>query len=95
MEANNIRYIIKDSLNTYINMVNTLDEVHLILKSISKKLNDTYSVYGGSLDGNPVYEDNAVFRIPQDMKQFFKNKEYIHIYFFKFDINENKLVELY
>ena len=94
-QLNNFKYIIKDNLNTYIKMVDNLDEVHKVLNKLSYQFNDNYSTFGASLDGSPTYEDNAVFEIPADMRCVYKDEMYIKFYFFKFDINTNKLVELY
>lgn len=89
------KYILKDSLNTYISMHNTEDEVHEKLQEFSKKFRDTFSTFGGSLDGSPMYEDSAVFTMPEELKKQYNNKQYITFYFFKFDLKTNKRISLY
>ena len=91
----NEKYILKDSLNTYISMHDTEDEVYEKLQEFSKKFNDTFSTWGGHIDGKPMYEDSAVFTIPEELKKRYKNKEYITFYFFKFDLKTNKRIALY
>lgn len=91
----NFKYILKDSHNTCISMHNTEDEVYSKLHEFSKKFNDTFSTFGGSLDGSPMYEDSAVFTIPDEMKKHYNNNQYIKFYFFKFDLNNNEMVNLY
>jgi hypothetical protein len=92
---NNFKYIIKDNLNTYIKMVDSEKEVYQVLNKMSKQFKDTFSTFGGSLDGSPTYEDNAVFSIPYNMQPNYKNEKYIKFYFFKFDIETNQIVKLY
>jgi hypothetical protein len=92
---NNFKYIIKDNLNTYIKMVDSEKEVYEVLNKMSKQFKDTFSTFGGSLDGSPIYEDSAVYRIPYDMKPNYNNENHIKFYFFKFDIGTNQIVKLY
>ena len=89
------KYIIKDSLNTFIKMVDTLEEVYKILNEFSDIFKDNYSILGGSLDGSEIYEDNAVFTIPKDMQAMYCGNKYITIYFFKFNTTTNELIKLY
>ena len=96
----NEKYILKDSLNTHISMHNTEDEVHEKLQEFSKKFKSSFSTFGAAFDfdtgeARPTYEDNAVFDIPKEIQQEYGGEEYIKFYFFKFDLNENKLIELY
>mgnify|MGYP003654858213 FL=1 len=96
----NVKYILKDSLNTYISMHNTEDEVFDKLHEFSKKFKSSFSTFGAAFDfdtgeARPTYEDNAVFDIPKEMQQEYGGEEYIKFYFFKFDLNENKVIELY
>ena len=91
----NFKYILKDSHNTYISIHNTEDEVYSKLHEFSKKFNDTFSTLGGSLDGSQTFEDSAVFTIPDEMKKHYNNNQYIKFYFFKFDLNNNEMVNLY
>tara|TARA_R100001086_G_scaffold244681_2_gene174744 strand:- start:448 stop:729 length:282 start_codon:yes stop_codon:yes gene_type:complete len=91
----NLKYVLKDSLNTYISMHDTEEEVVERLQEFSKKFKDTFSIFGGSLDGRPVYEDSAVFTIPEELKKRYYNKQYITFYFFKFDLKTNKRISLY
>ena len=67
----------------------------MFCNKLSYQFNDNYSTFGASLDGSPTYEDNAVFEIPVDMRNIYRDIRYIKFYFFKFDINANKLVDLY
>jgi hypothetical protein len=92
---NNFKYIIKDNLNTYIKMVDNLNDVYDELEKLSYKFKDTYSTFGSSLDGSPTYEDSAVFEIPADMRCIYRDIRYIKFYFFKFNTETNKLVDLY
>ena len=91
----NVKYILKDSLNTYISMHDTEDEVYEKLQEFSKTFKDTFSTFGERLDGSPTFEDNALFAIPKEMQQNYGGEQYIKFYFFKFDLNENKVIELY
>ena len=92
----NIKYILKDSLNTHISMHNNQDEVMKIISKYAKKFkNDTWSIFGGRLDDLPCLEDNALFRIPEELKQNYDNNDYIQFYFFKFDLSTNKRIDLY
>ena len=91
----NFKYILKDSHNTYISIHNTEDEVFSKLHKFSKKFSDTFSTFGGSLDGSPTYEDSAVFRIPEEMKKQYNDSNYITFYFFKFDLDTNERIDLY
>ena len=96
----NVKYILKDSLNTHISMHNTEDEVFDKLHEFSKKFKDSFSTFGASFDfdtgeAKPTYEDNAVFTIPEEMQQGYGGEKYIKFYFFKFDLNENKIISLY
>lgn len=96
----NEKYILKDSLNTHISMHNTEDEVHEKLQEFSKKFKSSFSTFGAAFDLDtgevrPTYEDNAVFDIPKEMQQEYGEEKYIKFYFFKFDLNENKVIELY
>tara|TARA_R100001163_G_C5067712_1_gene207060 strand:+ start:3587 stop:4000 length:414 start_codon:yes stop_codon:yes gene_type:complete len=91
----NEKYILKDSLNTYISMHNTEDEVYEKLQEFSEKFKDSFSTFGGHIDGKPMYEDSAVFTIPEELKKYYSNKEYITFYFFKFDLKTNKRIPLY
>ena len=93
-KTQNEKYILKDSLNTYISMHNTEDEVYEKLQEFSKKFKDSFSIIGGH-PSRPSYEDNAVFEIPQELKKRYKNKEYITFYFFKFDLKTNERIALY
>lgn len=92
---NNFKYIIKDNLNTYIKMVDSEKEVYQVLNKMSEQFKDTFSTFGGSLDGSITYEDSAVYSIPYDMKPNYNNEKYIKFYFFKFDIETNQIVKLY
>lgn len=93
---NTVKYIIKDSCNTYIKMVDSLDDVYKVLDKKKEFFkNNYYSTFGSSLDGSKTYEDNAVFDIPEDMQMLYKNNKYIKFYFFKFDLLTNKMIELY
>ena len=99
-KTQNEKYILKDSLNTHISMHNTEDEVHEKLQEFSKKFKSSFSTFGAAFDfdtgeARPTYEDNAVFDIPKEMQQEYGGEEYIKFYFFKFDLNENKVIELY
>jgi len=89
------KYILKDSLNTYISIHDTENEVFEKLQEFSKKFKDTFSTFGGSLDGSPMYEDSAVYTIPEELKRHYNNKEYITFYFFKFDLKTNKRISIY
>ena len=91
----NFRYILKDNHNTYISIHNTEDEIYKELHEFSKKFNDTFSTFGGSLDGSPTFVDSAVFTIPQEMRKNYNNNKYIKFYFFKFDLNNNEIIDLY
>lgn len=93
-KTQNEKYILKDSLNTHISMHNTEDEVFEKLQEFSKKFKDTFSTIGGH-PNRPSYEDNAVFGIPQELKERYNNKEYITFYFFKFDLKTNERIALY
>lgn len=97
---NTTKYILKDSLNTYISIHNTEEEVFDKLQAFSKKFNDTFSTFGANFDYDtgesiPSYEDSAVFTIPEELKKQYHNKEYITFYFFKFDLKTNKRISLY
>lgn len=99
-KTQNEKYILKDSLNTHISMHNTEDEVHEKLQEFSKKFKSSFSTFGAAFDfdtgeARPTYEDNAVFDIPKEMQQKYGGEKYIKFYFFKFDLNENKVIELY
>jgi len=94
-KTQNEKYILKDSLNTYISMHNTEDEVYEKLQEFSEKFKDTFSTFGGHIDGKPMYEDSAVYTIPEELKSQYYNKEYITFYFFKFDLKTNERVALY
>tara|TARA_B100001758_G_C18415922_1_gene619664 strand:- start:1265 stop:1687 length:423 start_codon:yes stop_codon:yes gene_type:complete len=94
-KTQNEKYILKDSLNTYISMHNTEDEVYEKLQEFSKKFKDSFSTFGGHIDGRPMYEDSAVYTIPEELKRQYNNKEYITFYFFKFDLKTNERVALY
>jgi len=99
-KTQNEKYILKDSLNTHISMHNTEDEVHEKLQEFSKKFKSSFSTFGAAFDfdtgeARPTYEDNAVFDIPKEMQQEYGGEKYIKFYFFKFDLNENKVIELY
>lgn len=89
------KYILKDSLNTYISIHNTEEEIYKKLNELSKKFKDTFSTFGGGFNDSPIFEDNAVFRIPLEMQKYYNNNKFITFYFFKFDIDNNKIVELY
>ena len=91
----NSKYILKDSHNTYISMHNTEDEVYSKLHEFSKKFNDSFSTFGGSLDGSPTFEDSAVYTIPEEMRRQYNDSKYITFYFFKFDLDTNKRIDLY
>ena len=91
--SNKIKYILKDNFNTYISMHDTEKEVFEKLQEFSKKFKDTFSTFGAINEEN--LEDSAVFTIPIELKNQYKNKDYITFYFFKFDLQENKLIDLY
>tara|TARA_R110002096_G_scaffold279954_1_gene474190 strand:+ start:45 stop:332 length:288 start_codon:yes stop_codon:yes gene_type:complete len=91
--SNEIKYILKDNFNTYISMHDTEKEVFEKLQEFSKKFKDTFSTFGAINEEN--LEDSAVFTIPIELKNQYKNKDYITFYFFKFDLQENKLIDLY
>ena len=96
----NEKYILKDSLNTYISMHNTEGEVFDKLHEFSKKFKDSFSTFGAAFDfdtggAKPTYEDSAVFTIPKELKKEYKNEEYITFYFFKFDLKTNTRISLY
>ena len=91
----NFKYILKDSHNTYISMYNTEDELYSKLHEFSKKFNENFSTFGGSLNISPIYKDRAYFTIPDEMKKHYNNNQYIKFYFFKFDLNNNEMVNLY
>jgi len=93
-KTQNEKYILKDNLNTHISMHDTEDEVHEKLQEFSKKFKDSFSIIGGH-PNRPSYEDNAVFGIPQELKERYNNKEYITFYFFKFDLKTNERIALY
>ena len=76
-------------------MHNTEDEVYEKLQEFSEKFKDSFSTFGGHIDGKPMYEDSAVFTIPEELKKYYSNKEYITFYFFKFDLKTNKRIPLY
>jgi hypothetical protein len=90
------RYILKDSLNTYIAMFNSLDEIYTELDEIKLKFqNEYYSTFGARLDGSPTYEDSALFNIPENLRHYYSENKYITFYFFCFDIETNKVTPLY
>ena len=94
------KYVLKDSLNTYISMHDTEDEVFDKLQEFSKKFKDTFSTFGAAFDydtgkARPTYEDSAVFTIPEELKEQYNNQKYITFYFFKFDLKTNKRISLY
>jgi len=94
------KYILKDSLNTYISIHDTENEVFDKLQEFSKKFKDTFSTFGANFDYDtgesiPSYEDSAVFTIPVELKKQYNNKEYITFYFFKFDLKTNKKISIY
>tara|TARA_B100000424_G_scaffold81470_1_gene61035 strand:+ start:250 stop:546 length:297 start_codon:yes stop_codon:yes gene_type:complete len=97
MKNKNIKYILKDSLNTHISMHDTHDEVMKILTELNTKIfkNDTWSIFGGTFDDLPCLEDNALFRIPKDIRENYSDNKFINFYFFKFDLNTNKRLDLY
>jgi len=100
MDTNKTKYILKDNLNTYISIHNTEDEVFDKLKQFSKKFKDGFSTYGDSFDyetgkSKPIYEDSAIFTIPEELKKQYNNKDYITYHFFKFDLKTNKIISLY
>ena len=100
MKKENIKYILKDSLNTYISMHNTEDEVFDKLQEFSEKFKDTFSTFGANFDYDtgksiPSYEDSAVFTIPEELKKQYNDSTYIKFYFFKFDIETNERIKLY
>ena len=74
-------------------MHDTEKEVFEKLQEFSKKFKDTFSTFGAINEEN--LEDSAVFTIPIELKNQYKNKDYITFYFFKFDLQENKLIDLY
>ena len=94
------KYILKDSLNTYISIHDTENEVFDKLQEFSKKFKDTFSTFGANFDYDtgesiPSYEDSAVFTIPKELKKQYNNKEYITFYFFKFNLKTNKRISIY
>ena len=97
MKNKNIKYILKDSLNTYISMHDTHDEVMKTLTELNTKIfkNNTWSIFGGRFDDLPCLEDNAAFRIPKEIQKDYLNNKFINFYFFKFDLNTNERIDLY
>tara|TARA_R110001606_G_scaffold348491_1_gene498028 strand:- start:418 stop:720 length:303 start_codon:yes stop_codon:yes gene_type:complete len=100
MKSENTKYILKDSFNTYISIHDTEKEIFDKLNEFSEKFKDTYSVFGGDYnyetgESKPIYEDNAVFKIPEELKREYRNEEYITFYFFKFDTKTNKRISIY
>ena len=98
--SNKIKYILKDNFNTYISMHDTEKEVFEKLQEFSEKFKDTFSTFGANYnyetgDIIPTYEDSAVFSIPEELKKEYNSQEYITFYFFKFDLQKNKLIDLY
>tara|TARA_R110001606_G_scaffold202001_1_gene350016 strand:+ start:90 stop:377 length:288 start_codon:yes stop_codon:yes gene_type:complete len=95
MKTENTKYILKDSFNTYISIHDTQNEVFDKLNEFSEKFKDSYSTFGSGFDDKPTLEDNAVFTIPEELKEQYKNEEYITFYFFKFDLKTNKRISIY
>tara|TARA_Y100001973_G_C4957730_1_gene213424 strand:- start:44 stop:334 length:291 start_codon:yes stop_codon:yes gene_type:complete len=93
----NIKYILKDSLNTHISMHDNHDEVMKILTELNTKVfkNRTWSIFGGRLDDKPCLEDNALFEIPEELRKNYDDNRYINFYFFKFDLSKNERIDLY
>ena len=95
MKNKNIKYILKDSLNTHISMHDNYDQVIDTISKFSKIFkNDTWSIYGGRCDDLPYLEDNALFRIPKEMQEDYSGNKFINFYFFKFDLNTNERLDL-
>lgn len=96
MKNKNIKYILKDSLNTHISMHDNYDQVIDTISKFSKIFkDDSWSIFGGRFDDLPCLEDNALFRIPKEMQENYFNNKFIKFYFFKFDLNTNKRIDLY
>ena len=91
----NFKYILKDNHNTYISMHNTENEIFEKLHEFSIKFKDNFTTLGGCLDGKQTFEDSAVYGIPEEMQKHYNNNKYIKFYFFKFDLNNNQMINLY
>ena len=76
-------------------MHNTQNEIFDKLNEFSEKFKDGYSTFGSGFDDKPTLEDSAVFSIPQELKEQYRNQEYITFYFFKFDTKTNKRISIY